>query len=70
VGTLGVIILDSKKHTLKPSTKNEVKDCLKKAYDDNTLLSPKHDPNNLGTIFEKYRTVVSCEVAQNLQVRV
>lgn len=47
-------------------TKDEVKNFLKTAFEDNTLLSPKHDPNNLGTTFDKFRTVVSFEVAENL----
>ncbi len=44
----------------------ELKNRLHEAYSNNSLLVPKHNPNNLETIFEKYRSVVSFEVAENL----
>lgn len=39
---------------------------LTKSAEDGTLLIPKHDPNNLSTICKGYRTVLSFELASNL----
>lgn len=39
---------------------------LVKAANDGTLMTPKHDPKYLGTIFNSYRTVLSHELSKNL----
>ena len=42
-------------------------DLLELAASNGTLLTPKHDPYNLGTAFSSYRTVLAYELADNLQ---
>ena len=49
-----------------PLTKQDFKQHLLKVYNEDTLLTPKHDPNNLGTLLIKYRTVVSHDIASKL----
>ena len=44
----------------------EFKAMLNKAAEDNKLMTPKHDPKNLGTLFSSYRTVISHELSANL----
>jgi hypothetical protein len=40
---------------------------LIEAANNGTLMTPKHDPNNLGTtVFSSYRTVLSHDLAANL----
>jgi len=39
---------------------------LKDASSNGSLMTPKHDPNNLGTTFSSYRTVLSNKLADNL----
>ena len=46
--------------------KDEVKNRLRTAAQNNLLLTPKHDPANLSTTYSKYRTVLSHDLAQNL----
>lgn len=40
---------------------------LQEAAKNGTLLTPKHDPNNLGTTYANYRSVLSFELAKNLE---
>lgn len=47
-------------------TLEEFKNQLKTAVDNGTLLTPKHDPYNLGTTYSSYRTVLSYDLADNL----
>lgn len=44
----------------------DLKKHLAKAIEDNTLMTAKHDPNNLSTTFNSYRTVLSSNLADNL----
>jgi len=46
-------------------TFNELKQHLEVAAKNGTLLTPKHDPNNLLTVFNSYRTVLSYDLANN-----
>jgi len=46
---------------------DELKRHLVKAAKNGTLMTPKHDPNNLTTTFVKYRTVLTHELAPNLE---
>ena len=39
---------------------------LNMAFNDGTLMTPKHDPYKLSTVFKKFRTVLSYELADNL----
>ena len=49
-------------------SKKELTDALKKATDDDTLMTPKHDPNQMGEkTYSTYRTVLSYEVAEDLK---
>jgi hypothetical protein len=48
-------------------TFNDFKNHLITAASNGTLLTPKHDPNNLGTtVFSSFRTVLSHDLAANL----
>ncbi len=46
---------------------DELKRHLVEAVENGTLMTPKHDPNNLMTTFVKYRTVLTHELAPNLE---
>jgi hypothetical protein len=46
--------------------KDVVKNYLSTAAQNNSLLTPKHNPANLSTTFDVYRTVLSHDLAQNL----
>ena len=46
--------------------RDNVKNYLSTAAKNNSLLTPKHDPANLSTTYDRYRTVLSHELAQNL----
>jgi hypothetical protein len=48
-------------------TFDELKNYLEAAAKNGTLLTPKHDPNNLATSFTSYRTVLSHDLANNLE---
>jgi hypothetical protein len=45
---------------------DDFKQYLKDAGENGTLMTPKHDPYNLGTSFSSYRTVLSHNLADNL----
>ena len=47
-------------------TKDELINTLKQASIDGTLLTPRHDPNNLSTTYSDYRTVLTPVLADNL----
>jgi hypothetical protein len=48
--------------------KKEFVEQLKVALRNDKLVTPKHDPNNLGQItYPSYRSVLSCELARNLE---
>jgi hypothetical protein len=47
-------------------TLDDFKNHLTDAVKNGTLLTPKHDPNNLGTTYSSYRTVLSHDLASNL----
>jgi len=47
-------------------TKIELKQELLKALKNNSLLRDKHNPNNLATVYDKDRSVISHQVAENL----
>jgi len=47
--------------------KEELIKYLKEAANNNTLLTPKHDPNNLGITFPSYRSVLSHQASSSLQ---
>lgn len=47
-------------------THTELKTHLEQAAKNGTLMTPKHDPGNLGTSYPDYRTVLSHDLAQNL----
>lgn len=47
-------------------TLKDFKNHLITAASNGTLLTPKHDPNNLGTTFSSFRTVLSDDLATNL----
>lgn len=47
-------------------TKEELIKALKKASADGTLVTPKHDPENLSTTYPFYRTVLTHDLANNL----
>jgi len=46
---------------------DEFKAYLEKAAEDGTLLTPKHDPGNLAQTWATYRTVLSPDLAKNLE---
>lgn len=46
---------------------NEFTAHLKSAAKAGTLMTPKHDPNNLSTTYSSHRTVLSHELAGNLE---
>jgi len=46
---------------------DEFKKNLKTAAENGTLMTPKHDPYNLGTIYSSFRTVLSYDLADNLE---
>jgi hypothetical protein len=46
---------------------DELKRQLELAALNGTLLTPKHDPYNLGTTFSSYRTVIAYDLADKLQ---
>ena len=46
--------------------KQEYIQVFTQAATDGTLLAPKHDPSSLGTIYTRYRTVLSYELADSL----
>lgn len=46
---------------------DELKGYLVDAAENGTLMTPKHDPNNLMITFAKYRTVMTHELAPNLE---
>ena len=48
-------------------TFDEIKQQLEQAVKDGTLMTPKHNPSNLTTTYPAYRTVLSHELAQNLE---
>lgn len=48
-------------------TFEDLKSHLQKAAKEGTLLTPKHDPQNLSTTYSKYRTVLSNDLANNLE---
>lgn len=48
-------------------TFKDFKNHLITATSNGTLLTPKHDPNNLGTTFSSFRTVLSDDLATNLR---
>ena len=45
---------------------NNFKQQMKTEVSNNSLLTPKHDPNNLSTTYSKYRTVLSHEASSSL----
>lgn len=45
---------------------NTFKQQMKTEVSNNSLLTPKHDPNNLSTIYSGYRTVLSHEASASL----
>ena len=47
-------------------TIDEFRNHLKKAASNQTLLIPKHDPENLGTSYSSYRTVLSYDLVEKL----
>jgi hypothetical protein len=47
-------------------TRDELKQHLEQAAKDGMLMTPKHDPQNLTTTYPSYRTVLSHDLAQNL----
>jgi hypothetical protein len=47
--------------------KNTIVQFLLQAAQDGTLMIPKHDPGDLGTIYTSYRSVLSCELAGHLK---
>lgn len=49
-------------------TFDEFKNHLTTAISNGTLLTPKHDPNNLATVYSSYRTVLSHDLANNLEI--
>jgi len=48
-------------------THNELKQHLEQAAQNGTLMTPKHDPANLSTTYPNFRTVLSYELAENLE---
>jgi hypothetical protein len=46
---------------------DELKRFLESAAENGTLMTPKHDPFNLSTTFASYRTVLTHELAPNLE---
>ena len=46
--------------------KKEFQTGLKNAVDNGTLMTPKHDPGNLGIQFKSFRSVLSFELSANL----
>jgi hypothetical protein len=46
--------------------KNDFINQLTTAAGQGTLLTPKHDPNNLGTTYQDYRSVLTAELVRNL----
>ena len=49
-------------------TRDELQRHLAQAAKDGTLLTPKHDPDNLSTIYTGYRSVLSHDLADNLEL--
>ena len=47
-------------------TKNDLQTHLQNADTNGTLMTPKHDPNNLSTTYSSFRTVLSYELANSL----
>lgn len=47
--------------------RDEALNHLRSAAKNGTLLTAKHDPDNLGTTYTKYRSVLSFDVANNLE---
>lgn len=52
---------------MNPMTHDELKQHLEQAAKNGTLMTPKHDPANLSTTYPAFRTVLSVELAQNLE---
>ena len=48
-------------------TFDDFKNYLTTAATNGTLLTPKHNPNNLATTYNSYRTVLSHDLANNLE---
>jgi hypothetical protein len=48
-------------------TFDDLKNHLETAANNGTLLTPKHDPNNLATTYNSNRTVLSHDLANNLE---
>lgn len=46
---------------------DELKRFLESAAENGTLMTPKHDPFNLSTTYASYRTVLTHELAPNLE---
>jgi hypothetical protein len=46
----------------------DFKNHLITAANNGTLLTPKHDPYNLSTTYNSFRTVLSHDLADNLEV--
>lgn len=49
-----------------PTNKKDLIRHLKEAAKNNSLMTPKHNPYNLGTVMSGYRTVLSYDLADNL----
>jgi len=49
-----------------PTNRKDLIRNLKQAAKNNTLMTPKHNPNNLGTAMKGFRTVLSFDLASNL----
>lgn len=45
---------------------DEFKEHLIQAINNGSQLTPKHDPNNLGTSYSSFRTVLSHDLSNNL----
>src|SRR5882724_6147307 len=48
-------------------TRDEALTHLRDAAHNGTLMTPKHDPGKLGTTYAEYRSVLSFELASNLE---
>jgi hypothetical protein len=49
-----------------PTNRKDLIRNLKQAAKNNTLMTTKHNPNNLGTAMKGFRTVLSFDLASNL----
>jgi hypothetical protein len=64
---LSKFIFDYSKYNSTNMTFQDLYCHLKTAAVNGTIMTPKHDPSSLGTSFSRYRSVLSNDLANNLE---